>query len=205
MSSRLPAASTALAAATLILLSGCASGTPTSAGSASPGASVGETEDAATEEDATPSGPDCLIGDWYIENDQMQGFYDALAASTGSGITFQIAGGTGLSFTETSYTYTPEFELTLLISGLEGSGTITGQVTGDYEATQSTITTAHEESNVELVVNVGGVVQDGAGLFGDIISSAPINSAPYECTPEGPLVGFETSGDRHNVQLTARS
>jgi hypothetical protein len=205
MSSRLPVASTALAAATLILLSGCASGTPTSAGSASPGASVGETDDAATEEEATLSGPDCLIGDWYIENDQMQGFYDALAEASGSPVDFNITGGTGLSFTGTEYTYTPEFELTLSLSGIDGSGAITGQVTGDYEATESTITTAHEESNVELIIVVGGVTQDGAGLFGDILRSAPINSAPYECSPEGPIIDFETSGDRHSVQLTARS
>jgi hypothetical protein len=200
MSSRLTIASTLLAAAALLALSGCAGGEATPAISAS-GTDATEPDEAGADGEI---GPDCLIGDWYIENDEMQGFYDALAESTDSPVGFDITGGTGLSFTATEYTYTPDFGLELTVSGIDASGVITGQVIGDYEASETVITTSHEESNVELIVTIAGVAQDGTDLFGDILRSAPINSAPYECGPNGPIIGFETSGERHSVHLTAR-
>ena len=208
MSSRLPTASFALVGAAVVLLSGCAAFSSVGSGvgtSATPGAE-NPAADPAPEPATDPAqSADCLIGDWYIENDEMQGFYDALATSVDGGVSFDISGGTGLSFTATDYTYTPEFELKLSVSGLSGTGVITGEVTGDYTAADGVITTAFEESNVALTVKVGGVTQDGTELFGDILRSAPINSAPFECTPAGPIIGLDTGGDRHSVQLTPRS
>ncbi|MGV8970317.1 MAG: hypothetical protein ACOH1J_07705 [Microbacteriaceae bacterium] len=204
MSSRHPVLSTTLIGATFLLLSGCAGTLPGALSTAAPSSTP---EAAASAEEVALSGPECLVGDWYIENDQMQAFYDALAANVagGSGITFDITGGTGLSFADTTYVYTPEFTLGLVVSGITGSGTITGAVSGDYSATDDSITTAFNTSDVALTISVGGVVQDGAGLFGDILSSDPINDAPYECSPAGPIIGFDTGGDRFNVQLTPRT
>lgn len=157
---------------------------------------------AAPEEEAAASGPECLIGDWYISQDQMQSFYDAVSADNGVAIT--IEGGTGLAFAESTYTYTPEFLLKLDVSGVTGTGTITGGISGDYTADESTITTSHDVSDVALTVDVGGQVVDGATLFDSILASTPINSAPYECGADGPVIQFDTGSGRVPIQLTER-
>lgn len=154
------------------------------------------------EEEAAATGPECLIGDWSITQDQMQSFYDAVSADNGVAIT--IEGGTGLSFAAATYTYTPEFVLKLDIAGMTGTGTITGGISGDYTADESTITTSHEVSDVTLTVDVGGQVIDGAELLGSILASAPINSAPYECGADGPIIQFDTGSGRVPIQLTER-
>lgn len=185
------------ALAALALLTACAAPAPAPV----PGTSDGAAPDpVASSPAAEPeaSGPECLIGDWIIPQDQMQGFYDAVGS-----IEFEIEGDTGLSFTETDYRYTPDFALTMEIAGMQATGAITGSVTGEYTADDSTITTSHEVSDVAVTITVGGVTQDGTDAFGDFMSSAPINSAPYECTPEGPVIQFDTGDSRVPVQLRA--
>jgi hypothetical protein len=177
-----------------LALAGCAT-EPTSDGSASTAPT------AETEVETPATGPECLVGDWRIEQDQMQAFYDAVSAGSG-GASFTIEGGTGLGFDGSAYRYTPDFELVLDFAGVSGRGVITGSIAGDYTADDGTIVTSHEVSDVSLTVDVGGVVTDGSELFGEILSSAPINSAPYECTAEGPLIQFDTGYGRVPIQLT---
>jgi hypothetical protein len=167
-----------------------------------PGATSTTAPSPAPEEETAAAGPECLVGDWYISQEQMQSFYDAVNAE--NEVTITIEGGTGLAFTESAYTYTPEFALKLLVAGLEGTGTIDGGISGDYTADESTITTAHEVSDVTLTVEVAGQVIDGADLIGSILASAPINSAPYECGADGPIIQFDTGSGRVPIQLVER-
>ncbi|MEV8254343.1 hypothetical protein AB0O95_10305 [Rhodoglobus sp. NPDC076762] len=157
-------------------------------------------------EEEMVSGPECLIGDWYIAEDQMQGFYSAVSGTT-EGLNLSVEGGTGLSFTDTTYTYTPDFTILLEVAGSEGVGSITGAINGDYDATESVITTSHEESDIAVTVSVGGVSVDGTDLTQGFINSAPINSAPYECGTNGPIIHFSTGDDNPTVamQLTPAS
>jgi hypothetical protein len=168
------------------------------------------TEEAATTESAESVeepdelvGPSCLIGDWYIEQDQMQVFYDALGDENPS-VDMQVQGGTGLRFAEDVFEYTPEFSLLVTAAGMEGTGAITGSIGGQYTADESQITTSQETNDTALTVTIGGVVQDGSGLFGSLLASSPIHSAAYECTAAGPLIQFDTGGEPVPVQLTAR-
>ncbi len=184
-------------ALTAFTIAGCSAAAPDPA----PGTTTTAAPGAAPEEVAA-SGPECLVGDWYIAQDQMQAFYDAVNAS--NDVTFTVEGGTGLSFSESSYTYTPEFALALELSGLAGVGTIAGAISGDYTADESTITTSHEVSDVTLTVEVQGQVVDGTELFGSILSTAPINSSPYECGADGPIIQFDTGSGRVPMQLTER-
>jgi len=152
------------------------------------------------------SGPECLVGDWYIAEDQMQAFYTAVSA-TNDGLDITVDGGTGLSFSAATYTYTPDFAIVLQVAGAEAEGSISGGISGDYSATEAEITTSHEVSNVALSVTVSGITIDGTELVGDILASAPINSAPYECGDVGPIISFDT-GDgnpRVPIQLTPAS
>ncbi|MBH0009678.1 hypothetical protein [Salinibacterium sp. SWN1162] len=157
-------------------------------------------------EEEMVSGPECLIGEWYIAEDQMQGFYSAVSGSN-EGLDISVEGGTGLSFSDTTYTYTPDFTILLEVAGSEGVGTITGAISGDYEATETTIKTSHEESDIAVTVSVGGISVDGTDLSEGFINSAPINSAPYECGAEGPIIEFATGDGNPTVamQLTPAS
>jgi hypothetical protein len=166
-----------------------------------PGSEASSAPSTAPEEEAVAGGPECLVGDWYITQEEMQGFYDAVTAETGAG--FTIDGGTGLTFTESTFTYTPQFTLLLDLAGTTGTGTIDGAISGNYSADDTTITTSQETSDAVLTVEIGGVVQDASALFGDILAASPINTAPYECTADGPLIQFDTGGGtRTPVQLT---
>jgi len=176
-----------------------------SAPPASSGAPAGTATSTSTPE-AQPevvTGPDCLIGDWFIAQDQMQAFYDGLSAETG-GIAFTIDGGTGLSFTDTTFTYTPEFTLRLEVAGIAATGTIVGAIAGAYSADDAIISTDQETSDVVLTVDVGGTVQDGTGLFDSILAASPIRNAPYECTAAGPIIQFSTGENQVPIQLIAR-
>jgi len=157
-------------------------------------------------EDETVSGPECLIGDWYIAEDQMQSFYSAVSGAN-EGLDISVEGGTGLSFTDTTYTYTPDFMIILEVSGTGGEGSITGAISGDYEAGDTVITTSHEESDIAMTVTVGGVSIDGTDLTEGFLNSAPINSAPYECGSDGPVIQFNTGEGNPTVpmQLTPAS
>lgn len=185
----------------ILLLAGCAAPATEAEPTPTAGASSGSSEE--TTEDAVASGPECLIGDWYIAEDQMQSFYDAAIGTDGAKIL--VEGGTGLSFAQTTYTYAPEFAITLVVAGTEARGSITGTVTGDYSAESGVITTAYDESSVSLPIEVGGTVIDGSDLFGDFMSTSPINSAPYECTAAGPILMFDGGASgRVPMQLTKR-
>ncbi|GAA1221308.1 hypothetical protein [Rhodoglobus aureus] len=160
-----------------------------------------------TSDEPAPSGPECLIGDWYIAEDQMQAFYTAVSG-TNDGLDITVEGGTGLSFDSAgTYAYTPDFAILLQVAGAEGEGTISGNVTGDYSASETEITTSHDVSAVTVSVTVSGITLDGADLFGDFMSSAPINSAPYECADDGPIIQFDTGegNPRVPIQLTRAS
>ncbi|MBH0099946.1 hypothetical protein I6E68_12465 [Salinibacterium sp. NSLL150] len=166
-------------------------------------AAVDATAPEEVEEEAA-TGPECLIGDWYIAEDQMQSFYSAVSG-TNEGLDITVEGGTGLAFTATSYTYTPDFAILLQVAGTEGTGAITGGISGEYSATETVITTSQEVSDIAVTVTVSGVTMDGADLTNSFLASAPINSAPYECGAEGPLLQFSTGEGKPTVpiQLTA--
>jgi len=195
----------ALAAASLLslgALTACASP------DADPGAADTETDVTAPDDvdEYAAGGPECLIGDWYIAQDQMQAFYGALS-DTNEDFNITVEGGTGLAFSDTSYTYTPDFSIILQTSGIDGEGTITGGISGDYVATETEITTSHEESDIAMSIVVSGIAIDGTELTSDFISSAPVNSAPYECGADGPIIHFSTGDDNPTVpmQLTPAS
>lgn len=148
---------------------------------------------------AEPAGADCLVGEWQISEEVMQSYYDSLDAP----VDFTISGGTGLAFTEDKYSYTPDFTLTMDIAGQRASGAATGTVTGEYTATDQVITTTNDKNELEMSIEVGGQTIDGGDLAEDFIASVPIASAPFECTPEGPVIMFGAgSAGRTPVQLT---
>ena len=152
-----------------------------------------------------PAGPECLVGDWVITEDELNAYYDALEAgfsASGPAPTFDVAGQVLLTFTPTEYVYTGNFDLTLGIAGQEGTGTSTGTVSGTWTTADDVIIAETTETNLSVSVSIGGITLDGSELANGLLNDAPINAAPYDCA--GPTLGFQT-GDgspRHTVTLT---
>jgi hypothetical protein len=148
------------------------------------------------------TGPGCLVGDWMIEQDQLQVFYDSVAEASGGGIEFTVDGDTGLSFDGDRYVYTPDLSLTLNAGGVEGVGVLAGTIEGTYTAADSIITTTTDTTDVSYTYSVGGVPQDASSAFAEALQRAPISGGEYECTDLGPLIQFDNGFGRVPVQLT---
>ncbi len=162
--------------------------------------------EAAEEDTSTAS---CLIGEWVVTEAEMNGYYDALEATlgvAGPAPTFEITGQSLLTFTATEYMYDADFTLLLDVVGQEGTGDATGTVTGEYTVVGDRIDAQITSSDLDVVVNVGGVTLSGSELANGLLNTAPINRAPVSC--DGPTIGFAL-GDpedpeslRHDVLLT---
>lgn len=159
------------------------------------GESAGDSEPDAA---AAPEGPECLIGDWRISEEEMQSFYDSMDTPA----EFAISGDTGLRFAEDTYEYTPNFTLEMNVAGQDASGTMTGSITGSYTTDAGVVTTSNEDNDISLQLSVGGVEVDGTETGEGYLDASPVNSAPYECTSGGPVITFQNTGDGVDIQLT---
>jgi len=148
----------------------------------------------------------CLIGDWVITQAEMNGYYDVVTGGFGEGgppVEIDIVGQTLLTFTETGYVYTADFDLTLAVAGTSGTGVSTGTVSGTWETDEGRLVTSLGESNLNVIIDVGGRTVDGSDIAGGFLASSPINDAPFDCA--GPTLGFQadsTGAVRHDVTLT---
>lgn len=156
-------------------------------------------ETAAPDDDAVAADdPACLVGDWLITEDSMQAFYDSMDAPA----TFTVNGDTGLAFrADDTYEYTPGFTLEIDMGGMIASGTLTGSIAGSYETADGVITTSNEDNDIDLTVSAGGTTMDGSDLGEGFLSSSPVNSADFECTPEGPVLTWQGGSGGLDITL----
>jgi hypothetical protein len=202
MRTRVTAALIAVGSLSALALAGCADEAETTA----PGTDSGTTTEGTSTEPDTVDQSTCLIGDWLITEAEMNKFYDALEGEVGGGFEIDIEGDTGLSFTATDYVYAPNFTLALTFdAGIDGTGSILGTISGDYAVADGIIGTSHNESNVAMSVNVGGVEMDGTDLFDDILAAHPFNEAPYVCAAGEVVIDFSTGEGRVPITLTPAS
>jgi len=179
---------------------------------AASGPAATEPAPVATEPAPATTSPDdgadgsCLIGDWVITQAEMNGYYDVVTGGFGEGgppVEIDIVGQTLLTFTETGYVYTADFDLTLAVAGTSGTGVSTGTVSGTWETDEGRLVTSLGESNLNVIIDVGGRTVDGSDIAGGFLASSPINDAPFDCA--GPTLGFQadsTGAVRHEVTLT---
>lgn len=157
-------------------------------------------EPATTTEPAPPPSDDCLTGNWTITSGELARLYDAVSNAT-PGISLDASGTIGVSFDGSRFTYTPAFQLTLDTNGLVGTGTVTGTLSGDYAAIGGTITTSAETSTIAATVSINGIEMDASPFLDATLFARPLNSAPYECTPGGPVIHFATPSGRVPISL----
>lgn len=158
--------------------------------------------------DASPTtvveGSDCLVGDWVITNEEMNAFYDAVVAAIGTpGFEIDVTtGSVGLLMTADTYEYSTDFTIDVQVAGTGGTGKATGSVSGTWSAEAGIITSVTGSSDLDIVIDVGGVTTSGSDFGNGLLTDDPMNMAPFDCA--GPTIGFETGADtpRHPVTLT---
>ena len=160
--------------------------------------------DAATDADDAAAGGDpsnCLVGDWVLADDQMQLYYDQVTADLAEyAIVYDPTGGAGLSFADDgTYAYTPALSLAVDIAGLPAAATLGGTLSGQYAVDGDTLTTSNDTNDLTMDVTVDGVAMDGTPVTEQILAS-PIQSAPYDCSGETPVIHFSTGAS--TVPLT---
>ncbi|MFN3257500.1 MAG: hypothetical protein ACE37B_17585 [Ilumatobacter sp.] len=167
------------------------------------------TEPPATEPPVTeapePDDGSCLEGSYLIDSEQLNGYYNALAANSGAGLTMSADGVVNVSFFDGAYQYAADFVLSLEVAGTSGTGTATGNVNGNYTVEDNVILADNETSSLDIQITVAGVTIDGSDLGNDLITSAPINGAPFTCDGGVVTLLFQsgpTPDVRHPVVLT---
>ncbi len=188
--------------------------TPTTAAATTEAAPIDDGADATaeevTEDGSTGEGDDsedgededdgsCIEGDWTISQEELNSYYTELGAV--SGVPMSATGTTRLRFIDFQYVYDAVFELEMDLNGQIATAYSDGVASGSYVFEDGIISTERGASSLSIVVNVGGFEID-AGEFGnDLLTSFPINDAPYSC--DGPTVFFDTGvGTQHPVVLT---
>lgn len=143
----------------------------------------------------------CLVGDWVVSQDEMQGFYDTVIAESDAAFDLRVSGRVFLSFTEDAYQWRPDFVLELLVSGIAATGDVAGTIDGTYATADGVVTSTSEVNTLTLTVTVLGNVIDADDDLNSILNSSPVNGAAYECGGDAPLIHFNTSVGTTPVQL----
>lgn len=160
----------------------------------------------------TGGDPSCLVGSWVITEEEMNAYYEVLAANLGPadldldlGFDMDIVGEVTLDLDGSDYEYVADFDVFLAVAGLEGEGTSSGSVSGTYTADGGVIATETVSSDLTVTIDVGGMPMDGGDLSNGLLTDLPISGGPYGC--DGPTLSFQAGFDpsiRHDVVLTAR-
>ena len=163
---------------------------------------VGES-DAPTSTAPEPDAGECLVGDWVVTEEQMDGFYSGMMSTLEAPLTIDTVGSAPLSFAaDGTYEWAPEFTLTVEVAGANGTGEVGGTITGNWTATEGVVTTSSDLNALVVSISVNGVVFDGADLANGLLNSTPINGVTYSCDGPTPVLDFKTADPSVTVPVT---
>ncbi|MFT7600779.1 MAG: hypothetical protein ACI8TP_003727 [Acidimicrobiales bacterium] len=159
-------------------------------------------EDETVEEpDSEASDSDCLVGNWVLTEEVMNGWYDTF--ETGADVTFEITGSTTLDFNDDgTFLYLPEFALSMVTGGIDGTGDTSGSLGGTYTIDEGVVRTETIENDLVIDITVAGI-EISSDQFGSEFANVPLSEAPFDCSGPNPVILFETAaGPRYPVELT---
>ncbi|MBN9605395.1 MAG: hypothetical protein J0G30_02150 [Actinomycetales bacterium] len=142
----------------------------------------------------------CLVGDWVVDEQQLNTFFDAVETENAGSVQFEATGQSGLSFDGARYSYTPDISLAMRIADVTGTGTIAGTVTGDYAVDGENLSTSNDTSDIDPTITVGGMPMSATELFDPAIFEHPIADGPFVCGAGLLVVQFSTGSG--SVPLT---
>lgn len=150
-----------------------------------------------TTEPAPSAEPDvdgsCLVGEWVVSEEEMNKFYDGIEETVDAPLTLSVEGSAPLTFNaDGTYRWDPDFILTVEVAGTGGTGEASGDITGNWSASEGVLTTESDINALEVSITVAGVTIDGADLANGFLNSSPINGVTYSCEGPMPVLDFLT-------------
>ena len=150
-----------------------------------------------------PDDGDCLVGDWVVTQDEMNGYYDSLMSTMDAPLTIDVVGSAPLSFAaDGTYGWAPDFALAVEIMGQRGTGDTGGTINGNWTADDGVVTTASDVNALTVSISVGGVTMAGDDFANGLLNSSPINGVTYSCDGPTPVLDFMTGDDAVTVPVT---
>lgn len=146
---------------------------------------------------------DCLVGDWVVDEEQMNSFYGALTSTMDSPVTINVVGVAPLSFgADGTYEWAPDFALMIEVAGQRGTGVTGGTITGDWTAVDGVVTTSSDVNALTMSISVGGSVIDGSDIGNGLLNASPVNGVTYSCDGATPVLDFKTGDPAVTVPVT---
>jgi hypothetical protein len=145
----------------------------------------------------------CLVGEWVVTEEEMNKFYGAIEATIDVPLTLEVEGSAPLTLSvDGTYRWDPEFTLVVEVAGTVGTGEASGDITGDWSATEGVLTTASDVNALEVFITVGGVTIEGDDIANGFLNSSPINGVTYACDGPAPVLDFNTGDPKVTVPIT---
>lgn len=161
-----------------------------------------ETDPPATEAPAVDAG-ECLIGNWVVTEEEMDGYYAGLMGTMDAPISIDTSGSAPLSFgADGTYEWAPEFALTVEVAGQSGNGDVAGTINGNWTAVDGVVTTSSDVNALTVSISVNGVAFDGDDLASGLLNSSPVNGVTYSCDGPTPVLDFQTADPAVTVPVT---
>lgn len=152
---------------------------------------------------APVNGARCLVGDWVISDTELDAYFDVVAVNAA----FESIDNDGVvrvSFTDTGFVWTNDYELSMTVADVDYASVSTGSFAGSYtEANGVLAGTVERDDRGGAVTQDGKPVGDVGDLFVGINPARPMDSMPFSC--DGPVLMMEagpSAGARHAVHLS---
>jgi hypothetical protein len=173
--------------------------TPTTA-AAAPAATEPPSTEAVPEPDADGA---CLVGEWVVTEEEMNKFYDGVESTVEAPLALSVEGSGTISIrADGTYRWGPEFIVTVEVAGTSGTGDATGDITGNWSASDGVLVTESDVNAMEVSITVGGVTVAGDDLANGLLDSSPINGVTYSCDGPAPVLDFLTGDPEVTVPIT---
>ena len=140
-----------------------------------------------------PDDPACLVGEWAMDEERLQAFYDNITALMGAtGMAYTPTGSAGLTFRDDgTFSWVPDTIIETRVSGVEMVVTLSGTIDGTYTVADGMIATDNESTEGLIVEATANDMPVDASAVAEQIAFAPVSNAAYTCTAD--LLTLETS------------
>lgn len=137
--------------------------------------------------------PACLVGEWAMDQERLQDFYDSITALMGpTGMAYTPTGSAGLAFREDgTFSWVPDTVIETRVSGVEMVVALSGTIDGSYTVADGRIVTDNESTEGLVIEATANDQPVDASQIAEQIAFAPVSDAAYTCTAD--LLTLETA------------
>ncbi|MGB0112005.1 MAG: hypothetical protein WBP59_02175, partial [Ilumatobacteraceae bacterium] len=144
----------------------------------------------------------CLEGDWIVNEEQMNAFYEGVMATVDAPLDIHAVGSAVLWFdADGTYGWLPDFSLNVEVAGRGGVGEATGNIVGNWEASGGVVTTSSDVNALVVTITIDSTTINGSDMANGMLNSSPVNGVTYNCDGPTPVLDFKTSDPNVTVPI----